>query len=191
MAEAWTESADKSEAIVTGRVRMRVGMKKWYPLLIILAFVIVHILGYLSWWWLILEIFLVIFCPFLWWMQNDEEPMAGPEYLVGYPDWLRVAGWYARNPLQNFGKYVAGVYDRNYTVTGTPPVMWITAWNDEAGWTFETGRRGWKWSVIRLKYMRLPFVSYVGKKWMWYLGWSWWGFFGAKLNKLNSSFQVV
>lgn len=127
----------------------------------------------------------------IWWFLNDEEPMAGPEYLAGLPDWLRVAGWYLRNPLQNFGKYVLGCYDRNYTVVGTAPVMWITAWNDLPGWTFEDGRRGWKFSVIKVGWLRLPFVSYVGKKFMFYIGWAWWGFFGAKFNILNSRIQLV
>lgn len=187
MAEKWTENEDKTAAIVTGRVRNPHTFKKLYPLVMLIV-IILALIFYLSLWWLPL-LLVPFFCT--WWVKNDDEPMAGPEYLAGYPYWLRVAGWYLRNPLQNFGKYVMGVHDRNYTVYGTAPVMWITAWNDLPDWTFENGRRGWKFSMIHIGWLRLPFVSYVGKKVMWYFGWAWWGFFGAKWNKLNSSFQVV
>ena len=117
----------------------------------------------------------------LWWFRNDEEPTP-PWYMPG--KWYRVAAWYARNPLQNFSKYVIGVYDRNYTVTGTAPVN-VTAWNDIGD------RTGWKFSVISVGWMRLPFASYVGKKWMFYVGTQWWGFSGAKINRLHSSVQIV
>jgi hypothetical protein len=41
---------------------------------------------------------------------------------------------------------------------------------------------GWQWSVIKLAALRLPFVSYSGKKVVWYIGWQPSGFFGAKFN---------
>lgn len=182
--ESWTESEDKATATVSGR-KLQPLWKKLYPLAIIIISAVL-----LPWWGIIIAIIIAFTCT--WWMKNDEEPMAGPEYMAGKPQWLRVLGWYTRNPWQNFGKYVMGVYDRNYIVSGDAPVMWITAWNDLPGWTSEDGRRGYKRSTIKLQSgLRLPFVSYVGKKYMWYVGWAWWGFFGAKFNILNSKIQVV
>lgn len=130
---------------------------------------------------------------FGWFFQNDLEPEPPREYKPN--DKYRRFKWYMRNPLQNFGRWVVGVCDRNYTVVGTAPVR-LTAWNDIVGWD-EPGfkhrglLRGWKWSSIRLGWLRLPFVSYTGKYVMWYFGWQYWGFFGAKFNVLRSSVQIA
>ena len=117
----------------------------------------------------------------VWWFKNDEEPLPPADYYPGSP--TRVIRWYLRNPLQNFGKYVLGVYDRNYTVFGTAPVA-VTTFDD-------VGKLGWKWSAIRLGWRWLPFVSYSGKKVVWYAGWQYWGFFGLKFNVKNSPVQVA
>ncbi len=119
----------------------------------------------------------------IWWLLNDGEPWPPDWQLPGKPYWLRVISWYLRNPLENFSNYIIGVSDRNYTAIGTPPIM-VTAWND-------VGKTGWKYSVIHLGALRLPFVSYVGKRWMFYLGWQVGGFMGVKINLLNSPIQVV
>jgi hypothetical protein len=37
----------------------------------------------------------------------------------------------------------------------------------------------------------LPFVSYTGKRVLWYIGWQKTGNFGLKFNLLNSTVQVV
>jgi hypothetical protein len=121
----------------------------------------------------------------IWWLKNDGEPWPPDWQLPGYPYWIRVISWYLRNPFSNFGSYVIGVSDRNFTVIGMPPVL-TTAWNDLPG-----GRTGWKYSIIHLGYLRLPFVSYVGKHVMWYAGWEAGGYFGFKWNILNSPIQVV
>jgi hypothetical protein len=116
----------------------------------------------------------------LWWFANDEEPLPPANMYVGKPQWLRVTLWYLRNPFQNFGKYVIGVYDKNYTVTGDSPVC-ATTWLDVPGSTrtgFKRSRIGWR-----------PFVSYVGTRVVWYAGWQWWGFFGLKFNIRNSNVQ--
>lgn len=117
----------------------------------------------------------------LWWFGNDEEPLPPDDLYAGHPQWLRVLRWYLRNPLQNFGKYVAGVYDRNYTVTGDAPVI-ATTWLDVYGST----RTGFKVSWIGWR----PFVSYTGKRVLWYAGTQWWGFFGFKFNILRSDVQA-
>jgi hypothetical protein len=121
----------------------------------------------------------------VWWFLNDEEPQPPAWHKPDSTRWWRVASWYLRNPFQNFGKYIVGVYDRNYTVTGTDPVC-ATDWLDVP----PGNRTGFKWSVIRLSGgIRLPFVSYVGKRVCWYMGWQWWGFFGFKFNILKSKLQ--
>jgi len=126
-----------------------------------------------------------------WFFQNDLEPTPPPTYL---PDGkFRQARWMLRNPLQNFGRWVVGVCDRNYTVVGSGPVM-ATTWLDvdrNDGRSKRSGLiHGWKWSVIKLG-PGLPFVSYTGKRVLWYAGFQWWGFFGFKWNILHSSVQVA
>jgi hypothetical protein len=117
----------------------------------------------------------------LWWFQNDDEQKASdPDaqwYMPGKPEWLRWFMWtFVRNPLQNFRAYVVGVQDRNFTVTGKAPVMTVQR-ND-----LDPPERGFQWSVIKLGWLPLPFVSYSGAKNTWYVGWQPTGFFGAKAN---------
>ena len=88
-----------------------------------------------------------------------------------------------RNPLQNFGKYVLGVGDRNYAVVGTKPV-YATIWSD-----VDPVKTGWKVSTIRVDGLRLPFVSYENEYLIWYAGWQWSGFFGFKFNIKKSPTQ--
>ncbi len=109
----------------------------------------------------------------LWWFLNDDETSTNFVFK------------YIRNPMSNFCDYVIGVCDRNYTYYGTAPVD-VTAWNDLPG-----DRTGWKWSVIQLGWLRLPFVSYTGKHVMWYAGWEVTGNFGLKFNILHSTVQVL
>ncbi len=116
----------------------------------------------------------------VWWFLNDDEPLPPADYLPSNPQWLRVLRWYVRNPFQNAGKYVFGVFDRNYTVTGTAPVMETT-----------TPGIGWKWSVIRLNWLRLPFVSLETSAYTFYVGWQFWGYFGIKFNWKHSDMQVA
>ena len=67
--------------------------------------------------------------------------------------------------MSNFADYVIDVCDRNYTVTGTAP-LYATTWNDLA----VPHRLGFKWSILHTA-IPLPFVSYTGKRVMWYAGW--------------------
>jgi hypothetical protein len=119
----------------------------------------------------------------LWWLMNDAEPWPPDWYLPQRLPPLRVLSWYLRNPLQNFGNYVLGVCDRNFTVRGTAPVMMVM-WDDAV-----PPRTGWKWSVIRLGVLRLPFISYSGRV-LFYAGWQPNGFFGFKLNLKDSPLQL-
>ena len=117
----------------------------------------------------------------LWWFQNDDEQKeTDPDtqwYHPDWPQWRRHLYWnYFRNPLQNFRAYVVGVSDRNYTLTGRAPVM--TVQRDD----LNPPERGFQWCVLKLGALFLPFVSYVGRYVVWYLGWQPSGFFGAKFN---------
>ena len=118
----------------------------------------------------------------VWWFMNDQEPKPPSWYLPRRKALLRVVSWYLRNPLQNFGNYVLGVCDRNFTVYGTAPVMMVM-WDDAV-----PPRKGWKWSVIKLGWLRLPFISYSGRV-VFYAGWQPNGFFGFKFNIKNSAVQ--
>ena len=119
----------------------------------------------------------------LWWLMNDQEPQPPPWYLPRRKAPWRAISWYLRNPLQNFGNYVLGVCDRNFTVHGTAPVM-LVMWDDAV-----PPRTGWKWSVIRLRWLRLPFISYSGRV-LFYAGWQPNGFFGFNLNIKNNGVQL-
>ena len=120
----------------------------------------------------------------MWWFLNDDEPDPPDWQLPGKSYLIRQLSWYARNPLQNFGNYVLGVHDRNYTVVGTAPV-YITNWSDVG-----LNQQGWKISSIHLGALRLPFVSYEGEYIRLYGGWQWSGFFGLKFNIKNSTIQI-
>ena len=119
----------------------------------------------------------------LWWFMNAEEPWPPGWYLPGRLIVIRTICWYLRNPLQNFGHYVLGVHDRNYEVYGPCPVM-THMWEDAA-----PPRTGWKWSVIKLGWLRLPFISYSGRI-LFYAGWQPNGFAGLKFNIKNVSMQL-
>src|SRR4029450_2692463 len=94
----------------------------------------------------------------VWWVFNDDEPDPPDWYLAEKPYFIRQLSWYARNPFQNFGKYVAGVCDRNYTVVGTAPV-YVTNWSD-----ISPEQKGWKVSKIQIEGLSLPFVAYENEE---------------------------
>src|SRR5215475_4724209 len=113
----------------------------------------------------------------IWWFQNDDEEQTGPWYKPEWPQWRRDFYWnFLRNPLQNFRCYVVGVQDRNYSVWGRAPVMTVQR-ND-----LQPPESGFQWCVLAIGLLRLPFVSYSGRRVVWYAGWQPSGFFGAKFN---------
>ncbi len=109
---------------------------------------------------------------FLWFFRNGDSWHApeinqandGPQpYLPGIT-WqpLRDFLWFCRNPIGNFMGFVVGFEGTDYTVTGPAPVLLTTLYD-------ATPRQyGWKWCVIN---GWAPFVSYSGRKVLWYLGW--------------------
>lgn len=111
----------------------------------------------------------------IWWVQNLAEPSPPDWYKPNQNQKWRYVSWYCRNPLQNMGRYVLGVCDRNYSIRGTSPVL-ATMFSDA-----NINKTGWKWSIISLTWLRLPFICYESDQFTFYIGWQWWGFFGIKL----------
>jgi len=107
-----------------------------------------------------------------WWLWNDLQPYPDPGQ-VKHTGWLGQFEWWIRNPMANFVGFVIGVNDRNYTITGTRPVL--------DGSLADSGGYGWKWSVIQLTHVYLPFISYAGTSIVFYLGWRSSGGLGFKL----------
>jgi hypothetical protein len=108
-----------------------------------------------------------------WWLVGPDGWTVptinnGTPYLPDVKNiWLRRFYWFGcRNPLMNFVGFVIGVEDRNYTVTGTAPVLATT------GRDCTPQQQGWRWAIIKTKWLRLPFVSYyrIGVV-EFYLGW--------------------
>ena len=116
----------------------------------------------------------------IWWFFNDaEQNLAHAEwYNSDLPQWQRAVLWNLRNPLQNFRAFVAGVADKNYTVRGRSPVMTVQR-ND-----LFAPETGWQWCVLAGGDLWFPrfFVSYSGKRVVWYFGHQPTGFWGAKFN---------
>jgi hypothetical protein len=109
----------------------------------------------------------------LWWFGNANDPVdrvnadgspAHPKIAPGKPLWWRKVVWAFRNPLHNFCFFVIGLSDRRYLI------------NDGEIWPNE----GQKWNI------RLPFISYRGKKWEWYIGWRNGRNFGLNFTKANT-----
>jgi hypothetical protein len=127
----------------------------------------------------------------LWWFMNDFEPRPPDWYRPGKP--LRSLFWYLRNPFQNAGRYVLGVADRTYTVTGEWPVM-ETVWEDVRWFDFPhlKPRHGWKRASLKLENGRtLPWLSYSTPRWLAYWGWQPNGFAGLKFNRLAYLFSPL
>lgn len=112
----------------------------------------------------------------LWWLVGPDgwqvpSTNNGAIYLPDVTNvWLRRFYWFiCRNPLMNFVGFVIGVEDRNYSVTGSKPVL-ATTGRDTSPEQF-----GWRWSVISVRMgfipLRLPFISYWSGKTEFYFGW--------------------
>ena len=109
---------------------------------------------------------------FLWFFRNGDNWSApvinnGTPYLPGIrAQWLRNFLWFCRNPLGNFMGFIVGVEGYGYGVTGPKGDVMLTTLYDAV-----PPRYGFNWSIIRIGWVRLPFVSYSGKTFLWYLGW--------------------
>lgn len=114
-----------------------------------------------------------------WWLQGPdgwEVPTVnnGTPYLPDVKSvWLRRFYWFVcRNPLMNFVGFVIGVEDRNYSVSGSAPVLKTT------GRDCDPPQLGWRWAILRCgPIVRLPYCSYWGPLFLtkrnveFYLGW--------------------
>jgi hypothetical protein len=109
--------------------------------------------------------------PFWWLVGPDGWNVPtinnGQPYLPDVTNiWLRRFYWFiCRNPLMNFVGFVIGVEDRNYTVTGSAPVLATT------GRDCSPQQMGWRWAVLKTKWLRLPFVSFYNGSVEFYVGW--------------------
>jgi hypothetical protein len=65
----------------------------------------------------------------------------------------------------NFVGFVIGVEDRNYSVTGSAPVL-LTTGRDSVPPII-----GWRWAILSVGRLRLPYVSYWSGRLEFYLGW--------------------
>lgn len=111
----------------------------------------------------------------IWWFGNDPEPDA-PEWLLpGKPEWFRQFWWHIRNPLNNFARYVVGVEDRAFIAWGPSPVN-VPDWTEVSPDLY-----GWKWSVVEVGNIYLPYISYSRGSICFHIGWmAWSGRFALK-----------
>jgi hypothetical protein len=98
----------------------------------------------------------------IWWFLNQDDPKPPPDKWKDKPQWMRYLLWYIRNPLHNFTFYVIGMADKLY--------------NRQPNRVFNIAAPYHKWNVI------LPFISYKGKRFSWYIGWREKGNFGIKFS---------
>jgi len=102
----------------------------------------------------------------IWWFDNDEDHDKGFVFR------------FIRNNLMNFKRFVIGVGDRDHWVSGKAPAMAVLR--------SDIGERGWQYSIIWVCGVPLlPFVSYSGKVWEFYLGWQPWGELAFKLTRAD------
>lgn len=87
----------------------------------------------------------------IWWFQGPDgwtvpETNNGTPYLPDVTNvWLRRFYWFVlRNPMMNFVGFVLGVEDRNYSATGSAPVMRTT------GRDCDPPQLGWRWAILTL-----------------------------------------
>jgi hypothetical protein len=102
----------------------------------------------------------------VWWIGNADDRVPPEWYRPGEKG--RGTLWQLRNPLHNFTFYVIGVADEDFIRYGREPEAVFA----RAG--------GWNWAVIEKGWLRLPFVSYEGKRLRFYALWRERGNFGLK-----------
>ena len=84
---------------------------------------------------------------FLWIVfGNNDNPYPPNWFKPEKSQFVREILWYIRNPFHNFFWYIVGFKDKNLDYT--------QIWSEKQ-----------KWNLI------LPFFSYRGKKWEFYIGW--------------------
>ncbi len=104
----------------------------------------------------------------VWWFGNADDPEPPEWYRPKSP--FRCTQWQLRNPCHNLTFYVIGVKDSDFV-----------RWGDDPASVFRNDG-GWNWCIIQKGWLRLPFVSYEGKRMKFYALWREHGNFGLKLN---------
>lgn len=108
----------------------------------------------------------------IWWLGNADDSTP-PKWYRPNQQGRRVL-WQARNPLHNFTFYVIGIADKDFLRYGHEP---------EAVFSKDGG---WNWAVIQRGWLRLPFISYQGRRLQFYALWRERGNFGLKLNRVEA-----
>lgn len=112
----------------------------------------------------------------IWWLQGPdgwEVPSInnGTPYLPDVTNvWLRRFYWFiCRNPLMNFVGFVVGVEDKNYSATGSAPVLRTT------GRDCEPQQLGWRWAVLMLPFSLVAALAAIilGMAAWWISPWMW------------------
>lgn len=107
---------------------------------------------------------------------NDEDSVDGPEwFLPGRGKWERRIRWWLRNPFHNLFWHVIGIEGKPFKRYGRHPRH---VWNPHGGWN---------WAVIHYRWLRLPFVSWRGKRIEFYMGWRERGALGFAIRPARSN----
>ena len=111
----------------------------------------------------------------IWMLQstgNASMSWTAPEINNGEPylpsvrnQFLRNLLWWIRNPAGNFMGFVIGLDGTSYTVYGSDNVLATT------GRDCVPPVLGWRWAVLRTKWMVYPFINYYGSSVEFYFGW--------------------
>lgn len=99
---------------------------------------------------------------------NDDDGIYGGTEYPQTP-WQAVK-WWVKNPAHNLMFYILGVVGKPFVRVGRFPKDNFSPVG------------GWNWCVIKYKWARLPFISYIGKC-KFYIGWRERGNFGIKLTR--------
>jgi hypothetical protein len=95
---------------------------------------------------------------------NDEEYPPPLWYAARFKPSTRQAWinacWLIRNPIHNLTWHLIGVYGKEWERVGIDPLHSYA----RAG--------GWQWCVIKYKWWRLPYLSYINRRFRVNAGWS-------------------
>lgn len=99
---------------------------------------------------------------------NFDDPYPPADKWPDKPKRVRYLLWYFwRNPMHNFTFYWMGIADKSFASMGKYPYDVFSPIG------------GWNWAIRKHKWLRLPFISYLG--WCkFYIGWRERGNWGLK-----------
>ncbi|MEW6214101.1 MAG: hypothetical protein AB1478_02685 [Nitrospirota bacterium] len=95
---------------------------------------------------------------------NDEDPIPPEWYLPEKKMCWREFMWFiVRNPLHNFTWHIIGIVNKSFSVK-------------------YLNYKNWYCHILMYKRFIFPFISYNGKRCVFYIGWRKNGAFGIKIN---------